>query len=33
MLPLALNAVAVWRTLDTSSIARLFAFSPPDLDT
>ena len=32
-LPLALNAVAVWRTLDTSSIARLFPFSPPDLDT
>ena len=31
----ALNAcdVAVWRTLDTSSIARLFPFSPPDLDT
>ena len=32
-LPLALNAVAEWRTLDTSSIARLFPFSPPDLDT
>ena len=32
-LPLALNAVAVWRMLDTSSIARLFPFSPPDLDT
>ena len=32
-LPLALNAVAVWRTLDTSSLARLFLFSPPDLDT
>ncbi len=32
-LPIALNAVAVWRTLDTSSIARLFPFSPPDLDT
>ena len=32
-LPLALNAVAVWRTLDTSSVARLFPFSPPDLDT
>ena len=30
---LALNAVAEWRTLDTSSIARLFPFSPPDLDT
>ena len=28
-LPLALNAVAAWRTLDTSSIARLFPFSPP----
>ena len=23
----------VWRTLDTSSLARLFPFSPPDLDT
>ena len=32
-LPLALNAVAEWRMLDTSSIARLFPFSPPDLDT
>ena len=32
-LPLAMNAVAVWRTLDTSSLARLFPFSPPDLDT
>ena len=32
-LPLALNAVAEWRTLDTSSIARLFPFSPPDMDT
>ena len=32
-LPLGLNAVAEWRTLDTSSIARLFPFSPPDLDT
>ena len=32
-LPLALNAVAMWRTLDTSSLARLFPFSPPDLDT
>ena len=32
-LPLALNSVAEWRTLDTSSIARLFPFSPPDLDT
>ena len=32
-LPLALNAIAVWRTLDTSSLARLFPFSPPDLDT
>ena len=32
-LPLALNAVAVWRTLDTSSLARLYPFSPPDLDT
>ena len=29
----ALNAVAVWRTLDTSSLARLYPFSPPDLDT
>ena len=32
-LPLALNAIAAWRTLDTSSLARLFPFSPPDLDT
>ena len=32
-LPLELNAVSVWRTLDTSSLARLFPFSPPDLDT
>ena len=32
-LPLVLNAVAVWRTVDTSSLARLFPFSPPDLDT
>ena len=32
-LPLALNPVAEWRTLDTSSLARLFPFSPPDLDT
>ena len=32
-MPLGLNAVAVWRTLDTSSLARLFPFSPPDLDT
>ena len=32
-LPLGLNAVAEWRTLDTSTLARLFPFSPPDLDT
>ena len=32
-LPLALNATAEWRSLDTSSLARLFPFSPPDLDT
>ena len=32
-LPLSLNAVALWRTLDTSSLARLFPFSPPDMDT
>ncbi len=32
-LPIALNAVMTWRTLDTSSLARLFPFSPPDLDT
>ncbi len=32
-LPLELNAVSLWRTLDTSSLARLFPFSPPDLDT
>ena len=31
--PLALNPVAGWRTLDTSSLARLFPFAPPDLDT
>ena len=28
-----LNSVAIWRTLDTSSVARLFPFSPPDMDT
>ena len=32
-LPLNLNSVALWRTLDTSSLARLFPFSPPDMDT
>ena len=32
-LPLNLNAVTQWRTLDTSTLARLFPFSPPDLDT
>ena len=32
-LPINLNAVAMWRTLDTSSLARLFPFSPPDMDT
>lgn len=32
-LPMAMNAVNAWRTLDTSSLARLFPFSPPDLDT
>ncbi len=32
-LPLALNAVGEWRTLDTSSLTRLFPFSPPDMDT
>ncbi len=32
-LPIALNAVAAWRTLDTSSLAMLYPFSPPDLDT
>ncbi len=32
-LPLAINPLAAWRTLDTSSVARLFPFSPPDLDT
>ena len=32
-LPLGLNSVATWRTLDTSSVARLFPFSPPDMDT
>ena len=32
-LPLTLNAVASWRTLDTSSPARLFPFSAPHLET
>ena len=32
-LPIGLNAIGTWRTLDTSSLARLFPFSPPDLDT
>ena len=32
-LPLNLNAVNAWRTLDTSSLARIFPFSPPDMDT
>ena len=32
-LPINLNSVALWRTLDTSSLARLFPFSPPDMDT
>ena len=32
-LPLGLNAVAAWRTLDTTSLAMLYPFSPPDLDT
>ena len=32
-LPISLNAIATWRTLDTSSLARLFPFSPPDMDT
>ena len=32
-LPLGLNSIATWRTLDTSTLARLFPFSPPDLDT
>ena len=32
-LPLALNAVGAWRTLDTSSLMRIFPFSPPDMDT
>ena len=32
-LPLNINSVALWRTLDTSSLARLFPFSPPDMDT
>ena len=31
-LPLALNAVAEWRSLDTSSLARICPFTPPDLD-
>ena len=32
-MPLAFNSVAAWRTLDTSSVARCFPFSLPDLDT
>ncbi len=32
-LPIAMNAAGEWRTLDTSSVARLFPFCPPDLDT
>ena len=32
-MPLAVNPLATWRTLDTSSVARLFPFSPPDMDT
>ena len=32
-LPLGLNAIGAWRTLDTSSLARLYPFAPPDLDT
>ena len=32
-LPIGLNAVSAWRTLDTSSLAQIFPFSPPDLDT
>ncbi len=32
-LPIALNPLGSWKTLDTSSLAMLFPFSPPDLDT
>ena len=32
-LPIGLNAAGAWRTIDTSSLVRLFPFSPPDLDT
>ena len=32
-LPLALNSVAEWRSLDTSSLARICPFTPPDLDS
>ena len=32
-LPLAINAIAAWRTLDTTSVAMLMPFAPPDLDT
>ena len=32
-LPLAMNAIAAWRTLDTTSVAMLMPFAPPDLDT
>ena len=31
--PSTSTPVALWRTLDTSSLARLFPFSPPDMDT
>ena len=32
-LPLALNAGATWRTVDTTTLAYLLPFAPPDLDT
>ena len=32
-LPLALNAGASWRTVDTTTLAYLLPFAPPDLDT
>ena len=32
-MPLCINFLGVWRTLDTITLATMFPFSPPDLDT
>lgn len=32
-MPLAMNPLGSWRTVDTTSLAYLFPFAPPDLDT